>query len=102
REDLDDLLKIKRLATWCKDINNAQAEYTYNPVYVKQEKWDDLKNNLKSFQDLISIFFVKDFGKKLSKEEAIQLIKKGADVSNFGDPVEWQKKDRTKRKINGL
>lgn len=102
REDLDDLLKIKRLATWCKDINNAQSEYTYNPVYVKQEKWDDLKNNLKSFQDLISIFFVKDFGKKLSKEEAIQLIKKGADVSNFGDPVEWQKKDRTERKINGL
>ncbi len=102
REDLDDLLKIKRLATWCKDINNAQSEYSYNPVYVKQEKWDDLKNNLKSFQDLISIFFVKDFGKKLSKEEAIQLIKKGADVSNFGDPVEWQKKDRTERKINGL
>ncbi len=102
REDLDDLLKIKRLATWCKDINNAQSEYTYNPVYVKQEKWDDLKNNLKSFQDLTAVFFIKDFGKKLSKEEAIQLIKKGADVSNFGDPVEWQKKDRTERKINGL
>lgn len=102
REDLDDLLKIKRLATWCKDINNAQSEYTYNPVYVKQEKWDDLKNNLKSFQDLVSIFFIKEFGKRLSKEEAIQLIKKGADVSNFGDPVEWQKKDRTERKINGL
>lgn len=102
REDLDDLLKIKRLATWCKDINNAQSEYTYNPVYVKQEKWDDLKNNMKSFQDLVSIFFIKDFGKKLSKEEAIQLIKKGADVSNFGDPLEWQKKDRTERKINGL
>lgn len=102
REDLDDLLKIKRLVTWCKDINNAQSEYTYNPVYVKQEKWDEVKQNLNSFQDLISIFFVKDFGKKLSKEEAIQLIKKGADVSNFGDPVEWQKKDRTERKINGL
>lgn len=58
REDLDDLLKIKRLATWCKDINNAQSEYTYNPVYVKQEKWDDLKNNLKSFQNLIEIFRV--------------------------------------------
>ncbi len=60
REDLDDLLKIKRLATWCKDINNAQSEYTYNPVYVKQEKWDDLKNNLKSFQDLIDIFKLTD------------------------------------------
>lgn len=60
REDLDDLLKIKRLATWCKDINNAQSEYTYNPVYVKQEKWDDVKNNLKSFQDLIDIFKLTD------------------------------------------
>lgn len=60
REDLDDLLKIKRLVTWCKDINNAQSEYTYTPVYVKQEKWDDLKNNLKSFQDLIEIFNVAD------------------------------------------
>ncbi|MFD1144546.1 DEAD/DEAH box helicase family protein [Larkinella insperata] len=102
REDLDDLLKIKRLLTWCKDINNVQSEYTYNSVYVKQEKWDDLKNNLKSFKDLVSVFFIKDFGKKLSKEEAIQLIKKGADVSSFGDPIEWQKKDRTERKINGL
>ena len=60
REDLDDLLKIKRLATWCKDINNAQSEYTYNPVYVKQEKWDDLKSNLKSFQDLIEVFKVSE------------------------------------------
>jgi type III restriction enzyme len=60
REDLDDLLKIKRLVTWCKDINNAQSEYTYTPVYVKQEKWDDLKNNLKSFQDLIEIFKVSE------------------------------------------
>ena len=38
----------------------------------------------------------------IGKEEAIKLLKKGADVSNFGDPVEWQKKDRTERKINGL
>src|SRR5690554_3336627 len=60
REDLDDLLKIKRLVTWCKDINNAQSEYTYNPVYVKQEKWDEVKQNLKSFQDLIEIFNVAD------------------------------------------
>lgn len=56
REDLDDLLKIKRLATWCKDINNAQNEYSYNPVYVKQEKWEEVKNNLKTFADVISLF----------------------------------------------
>lgn len=60
REDLDDLLKIKRLVTWCKDINNAQSEYTYTPVYVKQEKWDEVKQNLKSFQDLIEIFKVSE------------------------------------------
>ena len=60
REDLDDLLKIKRLVTWCKDINKAQSEYTYTPVYVKQEKWDEVKQNLKSFQDLIEIFNVAD------------------------------------------
>jgi hypothetical protein len=28
----------------------------------------------------------------MSKEKAIELLKKGADVSSFGDPVEWQKK----------
>jgi len=58
REDLDDLLKIKRLVTWCTDINKAQAEYTYTPIYVKQEKWEDVKNDLKSFKDVIKIFKV--------------------------------------------
>ena len=58
REDLDDIRKIKRLATWCKDINTAQSEYTYSPVYKKQEKWEEVKNSLKSFKDLISIFAV--------------------------------------------
>jgi len=58
REDLDDLLKIKRLVTWCTDINKAQAEYTYTPIYVKQEKWEDVKNDLKSFNEVIKIFKV--------------------------------------------
>lgn len=58
REDLDDLLKIKRLATWCKDIKNAQNEYTYYPVYVKQEKWDNIKKNLKSFEELVTVFSI--------------------------------------------
>ncbi|MBI4645476.1 MAG: hypothetical protein HY738_02500 [Bacteroidia bacterium] len=59
REDLDDIRKIKRLSTWCKDINAAQSEYTYTPVYVKQEKWEEIKNDLKSFKDLCKIFDVK-------------------------------------------
>lgn len=63
REDLDDILKIKRLATWCKDINSAQTDYTYTPVYIKQEdweKWEKKENGLKSFADLLKIFQVTD------------------------------------------
>ncbi len=59
REELDDLRKIQRLATWCKDINSAQKNYTYTAIYVKQEKWEDVKNDLKSFKDVCSIFEVK-------------------------------------------
>ncbi len=59
REDFDDIRKIKRLVTWCKDINSAQKDYTYSPVYIKQEKWDEVKNDLKSFNDVIKLFEVK-------------------------------------------
>lgn len=38
----------------------------------------------------------------MSKENAIELLKKGADVSNFGDPVEWQKKERIEHNGNGF
>lgn len=59
REDLDDIRKIQRLATWCKDINTAQKEYIYTPVYIKQEKWEEVKNDLKTFGDVCKIFEVK-------------------------------------------
>ena len=59
REDLDDIRKIQRLAVWCKDINKAQSEYTYTPVYIKQEKWDDVKKDIKSFAEVCIIFEVK-------------------------------------------
>ncbi|WP_333596161.1 DEAD/DEAH box helicase [Schleiferia thermophila] len=58
REDVDDLLKIKRLVTWCNDINKAQTQYTYHPVYVKQETWEEVKNDLKLFRDLYELFKV--------------------------------------------
>ena len=58
REDLDDIRKIQRLFVWCKDINTAQKDYTYSPVYIKQEKWDDIKNNFKSFAEVVKIFTV--------------------------------------------
>ncbi|PGH37833.1 MAG: type III restriction endonuclease subunit R, partial [Candidatus Nephrothrix sp. EaCA] len=56
REDLDDIRKIQRLVVWCKDVNAAQKEYTYAPVYVKQEKWEEAKNDLKSFKDVCALF----------------------------------------------
>ncbi|HAZ93284.1 MAG TPA: hypothetical protein DCX70_07750, partial [Chitinophagaceae bacterium] len=59
REDLDDIRKSQRLATWCKDINTAQKEYIYTPVYIKQEKWEEVKNDLKTFGDVCKIFEVK-------------------------------------------
>jgi len=55
REDLDDIRKIRRLAAWCKDVNAAQTQYTYTPVYVKQEDWEKKENDLKSFGDVINI-----------------------------------------------
>jgi type III restriction enzyme len=58
REDLDDIRKIQRLFVWCKDINTAQNEYTYSPVYIKQEKWDEIKNDFKSFTEVVKIFTV--------------------------------------------
>jgi type III restriction enzyme len=59
REDLDDIRKIKRLATWCKDINTAQKEYTYTPIYIKQEKWEAVKKDVKTFVDICKLFEVK-------------------------------------------
>jgi type III restriction enzyme len=60
REDLDDVRKIQRLAAWCSDINKAQSEYTYTPAYVKQEKWEEVKNDLKSFNEVVKLFEVKN------------------------------------------
>lgn len=59
REDLDDLRKVKRLATWCKDINACQSNYTYTPVYVKQEDWEGKKEAIKTFAEVFAIFGVK-------------------------------------------
>jgi type III restriction enzyme len=100
REDLDDLRKIKRLSAWCYDVNATQKQYTYFPVYVKQEEWDKRAKDLKSFQDVLLLFAVKDADRPLTKEEAVKLLNKGADVTNFGDPVEWQKEVRKDRKID--
>ncbi len=58
REDLDDIRKIKRLKIWCDDINAAQKDYTYTAVYIVQEKWEEVKKDLKSFEDVCKLFKV--------------------------------------------
>lgn len=56
REDMDDIRKIHRLVAWCEDINSVQNKYIYKPIYIKQEKWENVKKDLKSFDDIIKIF----------------------------------------------
>ena len=51
REDLDDPLKIKRLAQWCDDANVRQ-KITYKMLYVKQEEWEKYKP--KNWKELIA------------------------------------------------
>lgn len=62
-EDLDDPLKIKRLAQWCKDVNASHANVKYDFVYVDQESFDlftedggKFKGQLTSFADLVQRF----------------------------------------------
>jgi len=52
REDLDDPLKISRLAQWCQDANNRQKKISYKMLYVKQEVWDKYKP--KNWKDLVA------------------------------------------------
>ena len=56
REDLNDIRKIQRLVSWCKDVNEQQNERSYTPIYIKQEDWDKRLSSLKSFKDIVAIF----------------------------------------------
>lgn len=53
-EDLDDPLKIKRLAQWCDDINAAQSEIRFDWVFVDQETFDSYPP--RNFKELVQIF----------------------------------------------
>lgn len=63
REDLDDPLKITRLAQWCDDANNRQKKIEYKMLYVKQEDWDKYKP--KNWNDIIQVFSPAESGEKL-------------------------------------
>jgi len=48
--------KIKRLQIWCNDVNVAQSERQYIPLYVKQEKWEKYLKDVKAFNDVVKLF----------------------------------------------
>ncbi len=56
REDLDDVRKIKRLAQWCKDVNNLQLQFVYKTLYIKQEDWDKYADTIRDFHDMENLF----------------------------------------------
>jgi type III restriction enzyme len=56
REDIDDRKKIERLKIWCKDVNSIQNKFTFLPIYIKQEEWDNYLNDIKTFKDVIKTF----------------------------------------------
>lgn len=56
REDLDDVRKIKRLKTWCEDVNKVQSERKYIPLYVKQEEWEKYRGSISKFDDVVKLF----------------------------------------------
>jgi len=54
REDLDDPLKIKRLAQWCEDINQNQNKVKFSWLYIKEDGFK--KDKLNNFSQLIKVF----------------------------------------------
>jgi type III restriction enzyme len=56
REDLDAFHKFNRLEQWCRDVNEAQAKYCYEPIYIRQREWKNYKSKIKCLDDLVELF----------------------------------------------
>ncbi|SMO92497.1 DEAD/DEAH box helicase [Fodinibius sediminis] len=56
REDLDAFNKFNRLERWCKDVNEAGAKYTYKPIYIQQNEWEEYKKKIKHLDDIVNLF----------------------------------------------
>ena len=54
KEDPDVPLKMQRLRQWCEDINKAQADVTYDFVYVDQDTFEIYRPT--NFQALVDSF----------------------------------------------
>jgi type III restriction enzyme len=52
REDIQDARKWARLALWCKDASEQDAPRCYHPLFVRQEDWSRLSNQLSRLSDV--------------------------------------------------
>jgi hypothetical protein len=44
------------LQIWCEDVNDAQNELRYLPLYIKQELWEKHQRNLRTFGSIVQLF----------------------------------------------
>jgi type III restriction enzyme len=57
REDLDDPLKIKRLRSWCEQVNKIPgAKQEWRFVYVPQDRFEQYRGNMRTFSELAENF----------------------------------------------
>jgi len=54
REDIQDALKLKRLASWCEDVNNNQSSVKWDFVFIEEKIF--YKNVFNNFDDIVSTF----------------------------------------------
>lgn len=54
--DLDVPSKLRRLKEWCSDVNSKADDTTYIPLYVEQEKYENEKYHIHTFNDLVKLF----------------------------------------------
>lgn len=72
QEDLDVLLKIKRLRQWVEDINAIQTNIIYDFVYVDESTFK--KYEVKSFKELLSSFL--EYKESQRRKELRSLIER--------------------------
>ena len=54
REDVEDALKLKRLSSWCEDVNNNQSLVKWDFVFIEEKPF--YKNVFNNFDDIVRTF----------------------------------------------
>ncbi len=59
-DTVDKTREVHRLATWCNDVNAAQTDCIYTPIFINQAEWNACKQEIRSFADVAFRFKVKN------------------------------------------